>query len=172
MFGGPVVLGPGRIEANIAANPEGPVMVARHAGYEQTFGVTHERRLFLAANGRDLRGEDRFLANLDGLDHLANVDFAIRFHLHPSLNASLSRDRSSVMLVLPNRQGWRFSARGGVMVLEDSVYLPGHAKPRRGQQIVLKGTVGRPDRVVWAFKRMERTGSNRQSPASEPELPL
>ncbi len=172
MFGGPVVLGPRGIEANIAANPEGSVMVARHDGYEQAFGVTHERRLFLAANGRDLRGEDRFLADLDSLDHLANVDFAIRFHLHPSLNASLSRDRSSVMLVLPNRQGWRFSARGGVMVLEDSVYLPGHAKPRRGQQIVLKGTVGRPDRVLWAFKRMERTGANRPSPASEPELPL
>ncbi len=172
VFGGPVVLGPGSIEANIAANPEGSVMIARHDGYERAFGVTHERRLFLAANGRDLRGEDRFLADMNALDQLANVDFAIRFHLHPSLNASLSRDRSSVMLVLPNRQGWRFSARGGVMVIEDSVYLPGQAKPRRGQQIVLKGTVGRPDRVLWAFKRMERAGSRRASPASEPELPL
>ncbi len=171
-FGGPVVLGPDGIEADVITNTDGAVLIARHDGYERAFGVSHERRLFLATNGRDLRGEDRFLADLDRLDDLANVDFAIRFHLHPSLNASLSRDRSSVMLVLPNRQGWRFSARGGVMMLEDSVYLPGHARPRRGQQIVLKGTVGRPDRVLWAFKRMERIGSRQAVQAGEPELPL
>jgi uncharacterized heparinase superfamily protein len=165
-------LGPGQVEADVTANAEGMLLVARHDGYERAFGVTHERRLFLAANGRDLRGEDRFLADLEHLDHLTSIDFAIRFHLHPSLNASLSRDRSSVMLVLPNRQGWRFSARGGVMGLEDSVYLPGHAKPRRGQQIVLKGAVGRPDRVQWAIKRMERSAPSSGNRASEPELPL
>jgi len=172
IFGGPIALGPGQVEADVTANAEGMLLVARHDGYERAFGVTHERRLFLAANGRDLRGEDRFLADLEHLDHLTSIDFAIRFHLHPSLNASLSRDRSSVMLVLPNRQGWRFSARGGVMGLEDSVYLPGHAKPRRGQQIVLKGAVGRPDRVQWAIKRMERSAPSSGNRASEPELPL
>ena len=172
IFKGPVAIGPGAIEASVQAYTNGSLLLGRHDGYERAFGVTHERRMFLAANGRDLRGEDRFLADLQRLDQLKNVDFAIRFHLHPSLNASLSRDRSSVMLVLPNRQGWRFSARGGVMALEDSVYLPGHSKPRRGQQIVLKGVVGRPDRVLWAFKRMERVGGRNTGAASEPELPL
>lgn len=172
VFGGPVVLGPGGVEASIICNDDGDVLISRHDGYERAFGVTHERRLFLATSGRDLRGEDRFLADLDRLDQLTNVDFAVRFHLHPSLNASLSRDRSSVMLVLPNRQGWRFSARGGIMMLEDSVYMPGHAKPRRGQQIVLRGTVGRPDRVLWAFKRVERNETSSQKAESSPELPL
>lgn len=172
VFGGPIVLGPGGIEAHVISNDDGNVLISHHDGYERSFGVTHERRLFLATNGRDLRGEDRFLADLDRLDQLTNVDFAVRFHLHPSLNASLSRDRSSVMLVLPNRQGWRFSARGGIMTLEDSVYMPGQAKPRRGQQIVLRGTVGRPDRVLWAFKRVERNHGPGRKAESAPELPL
>jgi len=172
VFGGPIVLGPGGIEANVISNVDGDVLISRHDGYEPAFGVTHERRLFLATGGRDLRGEDRFLADLSRLDQLTNVDFAIRFHLHPSLNASLSRDRSSVMLVLPNRQGWRFSARGGVMTLEDSVYMPGQAKPRRGHQIVLRGTVGRPDRVLWAFKRVERNEGPSRKAERSPELPL
>jgi len=172
MFGGPVVLGPGGIEANVISNDDGTVLISRHDGYERSFGVAHERRLFLATNGRDLRGEDRFLADLERLDQLTGVDFAIRFHLHPSLNASLSRDRSSVMLLLPNRQGWRFSARGGVMALEDSVYMPGQVKPRRGQQIVLRGAVGRPDRVLWAFKRVERSDGRSGKAERPPELPL
>jgi uncharacterized heparinase superfamily protein len=171
IFGGPVVAGPVEVEADVASGRDGGLIVGRHDGYRHRFGVVHERRLFLAAGGRDLRGEDRFLPDLHRLSRVGPSDFAIRFHLHPSVSASLSRDRGSVMVVLPNRAGWRFSARGGLLALEESVCLAGQASPRRSLQIVLSGTVGRPDRVLWAFKRVERRGPP-TGRSGEPQLPL
>ncbi len=75
--------------------------------------------------------------------------------------------------MLPNKTGWRFSARGGRLKLEDSVYLPGAAGARRTKQIVVEGTTGRTDRIQWAFKRIARRKQpiNRQ-PEATPQLPL
>jgi uncharacterized heparinase superfamily protein len=100
------------------------------------------------------------------------VPFAVRFHLHPSVKATVSQDGASVMLVLPDRNGWRFSARGGRLRLEDSVYLLGRGGPRRTQQIVVSGVVGHPDRVNWAFKRIEKRGSPGSARGETDALPL
>ena len=159
IFGTPVLLGPRTVTSSLSQTREGSVLQARHDGYVSPFGILVERRLYLAASGRDLRGEDRFFADLERAGDIEAVDFAIRFHLHPSVKATLAKDAASIMLLLPDRSGWRFSAKGGELRLQDSVYLLGRSGPRRTQQIVITGSVGRPDRVNWAFKRIEkRTG--------------
>lgn len=159
IFGTPVLLGPRTVNADLSQTREGSVLQARHDGYISRFGILVERRLYLASSGRDLRGEDRFFADLDRAGDIEAVDFAIRFHLHPSVKATLAKDGASIILLLPDRGGWRFSAKGGQTRLQDSIYLLGRSGPRRTQQIVVTGIVGRPDRVNWAFKRIEkRTG--------------
>jgi uncharacterized heparinase superfamily protein len=72
------------------------------------------------------------------------------------VKAIASKDGASVMLQLPNKTGWTFTVRGGTLRLEDSVYLPGRMQPRRSQQIVVRGVVGRQGRINWAFKRIVR----------------
>ena len=52
-------------------------VAASHDGYKPVFGLIHPRQLFLAADGEDLRGEDRLTGR-------AGQGFAIRFHLHPA----------------------------------------------------------------------------------------
>src|SRR5262249_30901505 len=55
-----------------------------HDGYSEPFGLTHRRRLYLAASGEELRGEDRFTG--PGAER-----FAVRFHLHPQVQASIAQ---------------------------------------------------------------------------------
>ena len=75
--------------------------------------------------------------------------------------------------MLPDKTGWRFSAKGGRLKLEDSIYLPGSNGSRRCKQIVIEGIVGRPDRVQWAFKRIEKRKVKPQRAVSTaPQLPL
>ena len=77
------------------------------------------------------------------------------------------------MLVLPNKTGWQFSARGGLLSLEKSIYLPDSRFARPTNQIVISGVSGRPDRVLWAFKRMKKVTKKISEPALiAPELPL
>ncbi|MGE0210421.1 MAG: heparinase II/III family protein [Parvibaculaceae bacterium] len=171
VFGTPVLLGPRELFARAETTPEGSLVEARHDGFVPRFGILVERRLWLSASGRDLRGEDRFLADLERAGDVSPTTYALRFHLHPGVKATLSKDRASVFLMLPDRTGWRFSVRGGRLKLEDSVYLTGQTTPRRTQQIVIRGTVGAPDRLYWAFKRIEKRQASKAG-EDEPELLL
>lgn len=174
VFGTPVIMGPQTIDGEVRSGENGLVLDAEHDGYIPQFGLSHHRRLFLAKDGKDLRGEDRFKIDLDHAEDISGVQFAARFHIHPSVRATLSQDSASVVLMLPDKTGWRFSAKGGRLKLEDSVYLPGSSGAKRCKQIVVEGIVGRPDRVQWAFKRIEKRKPAPQKPnqTCAPELPL
>ncbi len=117
-----------------------------HDGYRRRFGQIHHRRLYLAANGEDLRGEDR-------LEGEGGEGFALRFHLHPEVRASLTQSGDAVLLRLPRGDGWRLRARGAELRLEESAYL-GHAgEVKRSRQVVLSGRVQGPETTVkWALR--------------------
>jgi len=141
---------------------------ASHDGYRSEFGLLHRRRLFLAADGGDLRGEDGLFRPVDDGppdDVESRLRFAIRFHLHPGVKASLARDGMSALLVLGNGDGWRFRTDGGPIKLERSVYLAAGDTPKRTVQIVVQGEAEPfgagerpPNRVRWAFQRLGRVG--------------
>jgi uncharacterized heparinase superfamily protein len=122
-----------------------------HDGYRPRFGVTHHRRLFLDATGDDLRGEERLEGGGKGLS------FALRFHLHPQVQASLAQGGGAALLRLPRGGGWRRRARGAELSLESSVYLPEAGPPRRTLQLVLSGETGAGStQVQWALQREGR----------------
>ena len=147
-------------------------------GYRELYGLSHRRRVFLAADGGDLRGEDALFRPVeDGAppNVEARYRFAIRFHLHPTVRASLSRDAMSALLVQPNGDGWRFRTDGGPVRLERSVYLAAGAPPQRATQIVVQGEAEPfgagdrpPNRVRWAFQRLGRIGgAGGETPAED-----
>ena len=48
-------------QAETGAASGGLLAESRHDGYEKKFGLVHQRRIFLATGGNDLRGEDSLL---------------------------------------------------------------------------------------------------------------
>ncbi len=69
----------------------------------------------------------------------ARDEFAIRFHLHPSVKASRIADGHAAMLVLPNKDVWTFESHEDRVELEESVFLGGTDGPRRAVQLVIYG---------------------------------
>ncbi len=121
---------------------------ASHDGYRRALGVLHRRRLFLAATGEDLRGEDR-VSGPDGRR------FAVRFHLHPAVRVSMVQAGRAALLRLPSGGGWRLRAAGGEMRLGESVYLGVRGEVKRGEQIEVSGRIdGREAIVKWALQRV------------------
>jgi uncharacterized heparinase superfamily protein len=100
----------------------------------------------VAESGEDIRGEDAIEAN-------AGQPYAVRFHLHPGVTASLQQDGEGVLLRLPSGGGWRLRAEGARLALEESVYLGG-AEPRRTEQVVLTGLADGPQQVKWAITKV------------------
>ena len=81
-------------------------------------------------------------------------DFAARFHLHPSVHASQAQGGTSVLMRLSKGAGWQFQASGGTITLQESVYLNGHSKPKRSNQIVVSGPLnGVGAQIKWRFHK-------------------
>ena len=80
----------------------------------------------------------------------------LRFHLHPTVRASLVQDGAAILLRLSSG-GWRFRSAGGqhLPALEESIYLGQRGEPRRSEQITVSGEIG-PEGVVlkWALRRV------------------
>ena len=144
----PVGLGrrPEKVEAQRQEANGAHWLECSHDGYLKPFGALHRRRLYMAESGEDIRGEDSVEAN-------TGLPFTIRFHLHPTVSASLQNDNEAVLLRLPNNGGWRLRAEGARLTIEESIYLGG-PQPRRAEQVVLTGYADGPQHVKWAITKI------------------
>jgi uncharacterized heparinase superfamily protein len=173
--GAPIVSGPSNVESYREAVPNGELLTTSHDGYLARFGVIHRRVLMAAADGSRLDGEDTLTPAPGGKIKGNEGDFALRFHLHPSVKASRLSDARGVMLVLPNRDVWTFEALDDKVDLEDSVFLAGNDGPRRTAQIVIRQDSRHASSIRWSFMRSATSAAQtnaRRNARREPELPL
>lgn len=145
--------GPDFVRVQQTPTADGTMLIANHDGYAATHGMTHIRQLRLSLDGRTLHGEDtlgamssadrrRFETIMDRTG-FAGIDFSIRFHLHPDVDAALDLGGTAVSLALKSGEIWIFRHDGvAQLALAPSVYLEkGRLKPRASRQIVLSASV-------------------------------
>lgn len=149
-FGG-LALTPKSVLARREATEAGQWLDLRHNGYEEPFGLVHRRRLFLSADGNELMGEET-LAGRGG------NSFALRFHLHPSVQVSVTQNGQAAFLKLPGGTAgggaWRLRVQGGDLNLADSIYLGNKGQVRRSQQLLVLGLIeGDETQIKWALQK-------------------
>lgn len=148
------------------------VVRATHDGYAGIFGVLHQRSWRMSPAGDRLDGEDVFtLRGGRALPAGAPDDYAIRFHLHPSVKASRVNDGRTVLLILPGRESWLFTAPNMRVEVEESIFLSASEGPRRTSQIVIADNMHTFSRVLWTFVRADVPQHRREAEKS-PQLPI
>lgn len=128
-----------------------------HDMYRNSHGLDIHRRLFIHHNGADLRGEELIMPA--GATSPKPLAFALRLHLHPTIKASPVGTGHSILLALPNGEGWQFSSSPGqaALSLEQSVYMGANGSPRQSRQIVLEGQVSADGLALkWGLKLMRQ----------------
>lgn len=135
----------------LGAGEGGPFFSAAHDGWAATHGLSHMRTLTLSSDGRRLIGQDNLMAMTEAQKdrferlmtegRLSGVGFALRFHLHPDVDATLDMGGNAVSIALKSGEIWVFRhSSEAVLSLDASVYLQkGRLKPRPARQIVLSG---------------------------------
>jgi uncharacterized heparinase superfamily protein len=175
LFGTPIVAGPSYVSITREQQEDGTVLLrAAHDGYARRFRIVHHRTLEISPDGSRIDGEDVFTApDNNALPAKARDEFAVRFHLHPSVRVSPLTDGHGAILVLPDKEMWSFDAHQDPIEIEESVYLAGRDGPRRTSQIVIAGAAAQIGRVRWTFSRSAQPApGTRRSRTEEPELPL
>jgi uncharacterized heparinase superfamily protein len=176
--GSPMFGGPNHVAVTREESTPTIVLRAAHDGYADRYGILHERTVSLSPDGMRLEGEDMFLAADGGAEVRSSHDqYAVRFHLHPSIKATRLTDGHGVMLMAPNKEVWTFSGHDARVELEDSVYLAGTDGARRTVQMVIRGHARATPRVLWTFQQanpaaLATAGAARRTREEEPRLPL
>jgi uncharacterized heparinase superfamily protein len=174
MQGMPIIGGPRKVSVTREDQDGATLLRAAHDGYADEFGIIHQRALMLSADGKRLDGEEFFTATKGDATLAGRDQFAVRFHLHPSIKANRLTDSHGAMLLLPNKDVWSFNAYEDRVEIEESVYLAGTDGPRRTAQIVVYGRARKVSRVQWTFSftAASPVGIVRRGRAEEPQLPL
>ncbi len=141
-----------------------------HNGWARTHGMSHVRDLMLTNDGRHLTGVDKLAAistpekrrfeklMIDG--RLKGFNFAVRFHVHPDVEARLDLGGTAVSLALKSGEIWVFRQVGHIkMMLEPSIYLEkARLRPRQTVQIVLAArALDFESEVVWTLAKAQDT---------------
>ncbi|RZJ32276.1 MAG: heparinase [Brevundimonas sp.] len=112
-----------------------------HDGWVHDFGLLHQRRLYLDQRLDELRAEERLHPAPGRKDVVRAIaaPYAVRFQLEPGVQASLARDRRSILLRGHSGRGWWFRTDGPDVAIEPSVHVD-EGLTRRALQIVVRGS--------------------------------
>ncbi|PZU58061.1 MAG: heparinase [Sphingobium sp.] len=125
-----------------------------HDGYVRRLGYMHRRMLVLAAEGKEIRGEDMLLP-APRRKRPSAVPYALRFHLAPNVEPTLTADSHGALLRLENGVLWQFRAGAGTMSIEESLWVDGSGRPVASQQLVVSAEAEPGgSNIGWLLKRM------------------
>lgn len=153
---GPLGKGVDAVALAARENREGMGLEASHDGYQRRFGLTHARTLFLSADGRDLRGEDRLEPGGGKLlARRRTRPFAVRFHLMPGIDPVPTADMAGALIRLAGGATWQMKLSGGELEVDDSLWIGEGGRAERCRQLVIRGETDADGATVrWSFKKM------------------
>jgi uncharacterized heparinase superfamily protein len=126
---------------------------ATHDGYVRGFGLVHKRSLMLGNDGKELRGADQMTPK--GRRKIRDaVPYAIRFHLAPGVEPTITADGMGAILRSPGAPPWNFRCRGANLGIEESLMIDGRGQTVATTQMVIQGEVPAiGGEVAWQFRR-------------------
>ncbi|HVM23181.1 MAG TPA: heparinase II/III family protein [Sphingomicrobium sp.] len=126
---------------------------ASHDGYVRAFGLVHRRSLMLGNDGKELRGADRLIPK--GRKKIReSVAYAVRFHLAPGVEATITADGMGAILRSKGAPPWNFRCRGANLAIEESLWVDGRGVPQATTQLVIAGEVSKlGGEVGWQLRR-------------------
>ena len=161
---------PEDVHAQELESDGGSGIVAGHDGYIPTHGLGYVRRVEMTVDGRTIYGEETLGAVSDAeretfraaLDEtgLSGIRFALRFHLHPDVDAAIDLGGTAVSMALRSGEIWVLRYEGAATLsLDPSVYLEnGRLKPRAAKQVVLSGVaLDYSTRIRWSLAKAQDT---------------
>lgn len=152
-LGAAALRSPATVVAELVVRDGVAELSASHDGYLAEFGLVHQRRLTLSADGERLDGEDTLGPRRGELRLSHDLPFAVHFHLGPTVSPRSTQTPGAAELDIAGARGWHFSVEGAALSIEEGLDFASHAGPRPAMQLVLRGRCAGSSRVTWRVVR-------------------
>jgi uncharacterized heparinase superfamily protein len=107
----------------------------------------------LGNDGKELRGADQLVAK-GRKKNRDSVGYAVRIHHSPGVEVTATADGMGAILRSKGAPPWNFRCRGGMLTIEDSLWIDGRGQPHRTAQLAVVGEVsGLGGEIGWQLRR-------------------
>ena len=122
---------------------------ASNNGYENKFGCTHKREIYLDKENNYLKGTDYIFKSKDGYP----IRYAFRFHINPKLNVVKTMSGNSALIQISKNKSLVFSIKDENLEIEKSVFL-GEKKIIDSACITISGNLVNKNKIFnWVIKK-------------------
>jgi uncharacterized heparinase superfamily protein len=108
--------------------------------------------LILRSDGMELRGEDTLLPQAKPRD---DVTAHVRFHLGPDIEIAPTDQPQTALLRMADGSNWAFITSGGILSVDDSLWVDQNGRPHPTQQLVIAADTGKGAlHISWQLRHL------------------
>ena len=140
------------IEKNYSEDKNYYSISASHNGYEKKYGYIHKRSIKISK-------EDDKIFCIDELKKTKNnsnlLNYFIRFHIYPDTKIVKTMARNSVLISLPNGEGWSLFSETNSFEIEKNIFLGNKNKIINNECISISGNIEKEIvHIKWKIERV------------------
>ena len=139
------------LEKKLIENEKNYHLFATHNGYEKKYGYLHKRSINILKKESKIYGTDE----LQKTKKKSNiVYYFIRFHIYPGIKIVKTKGGNSVLMSLPNGEGWLLKATENNLDIEKNIFL-GRKKIINNECICISGSTNNSNLSInWQIEKV------------------
>ncbi len=140
------------IDKNYTENKDFYLITSSHNGYEKKFGCIHKRLIKILKRQDKIFGEDEIKKVKNTSNSLI---YFIRFHIYPDTKVVKTKAENSILISLPNGEGWLLQSKANKFEIEKNIFLGNKSKIVNNESVSISGFVDKDIvSVKWDIERV------------------
>jgi len=125
---------------------------ASHNGYEKRFGYIHKRSIKISKKQDIIFGVDELQKTKN---YSSSLNYFIRFHIYPDTKIVKTQAGNSVLISLPNGEGWLLKSNTNYFEIEKNIFLGNKNRIINNESISISGSIIESTiSIVWKIERV------------------
>jgi len=113
-------------------------IAASHNGYEKKFGYIHTRSIKILKKDDKIFGEDKLKKTKN---YLKKLNYFVRFHIYPDTKIVKTKAGNSILISLPNGEGWLLQSKTNDFEIEKNIFLGNKNKIINNESVFISGNI-------------------------------
>ena len=127
-------------------------IAASHNGYEKKFGYIHTRLIKILKKEDKIFGQDELKKTKNYSNSLI---YFVRFHIYPNTRIVKTKAGNSILISLPNGEGWLLQSKTNDFEIEKNIFLGNKNKIINNESVSISGNISEEIiSIKWEIKRV------------------
>ena len=140
------------IKKSYTENKDFYSIIASHNGYEKKFGYIHTRSIKISKKEDKIFGEDEIKKTKN---YSNSLNYFVRFHIYPDSKIVKTMAGNSILISLPNGEGWSLLSETNNFEIEKNIFLGNKSKIINNESISMSGEITEEIILIkWIIERI------------------